>query len=120
MTSHEVARAAVVGVYNVGLVESRQGVVPIPEKGPGITRLVCMSDTHQREQAFAGGAVPDGDVFVFAGDATSTGAPAAIAQFTAFLRALPHAHKVVIAGNHDVTLDAAFYAAKHAQFHPRG
>lgn len=60
-------------------------------------RLVCLSDTHGRHDVH----VPDGDVLVHAGDLTGSGSLAEIAKAHAWLADLPHAHKVVIAGNHD-------------------
>jgi calcineurin-like phosphoesterase family protein len=59
-------------------------------------RIVCVSDTHLR-----GLSVPDGDVLLHAGDLTMGGQPREVAEAADFLRALPHRHKVVIAGNHD-------------------
>jgi predicted phosphodiesterase len=49
--------------------------------------------------------VPPGDVLVHAGDATSRGTSAQLKSFAAFIAAQPHAHKVVIAGNHDFGLE---------------
>ena len=39
-----------------------------------------------------------------------TGTVAQTRGFVNFIAKLPHKHKIVIAGNHDVTLDAEFYA----------
>jgi predicted phosphodiesterase len=50
-------------------------------------------------------AVPPGDVLVHAGDATSRGTSAQLKSFAAFIKAQPHRHKVVIAGNHDFGLE---------------
>ena len=61
-------------------------------------RVVLVSDTHNRHAAIA---VPDGDLLVHAGDATSRGTPQEVAAFNAWLLRLPHRHKVFIAGNHD-------------------
>jgi 3',5'-cyclic AMP phosphodiesterase CpdA len=61
-------------------------------------RLVCLSDTHGHHDELA---VPDGDVLVHAGDLSRIGRPREIASFGAFLARMPHAHKVVVAGNHD-------------------
>ena len=63
-----------------------------------MTRIVCISDTHDLHDALE---VPDGDVLLHAGDFTGNGAPERIEAFDDFLGRLPHAHKVVIAGNHD-------------------
>lgn len=61
-------------------------------------RIVCLSDTHMHHRKLT---VPDGDVLVHTGDFTRKGSEADIADFNAWLGTLPHAHKVVIAGNHD-------------------
>jgi predicted phosphohydrolase len=61
-------------------------------------RIVCLSDTHNLHQRIR---VPEGDLLLHAGDATMRGTAPEIAAFFAWLSTLPHAHKVVIAGNHD-------------------
>ncbi len=60
-------------------------------------RLVCVSDTHLRHDF----TVPDGDVLIHAGDGTHLGEPREVEAWFSWLAALPHAHKVIIAGNHD-------------------
>ena len=67
-------------------------------------RLVCLSDTHDRHDALD---VPAGDVLLHAGDFTGRGLPHQVEAFGAFLRRLPHRHKVVIAGNHDFLFEGA-------------
>ena len=59
-------------------------------------RIVCLSDTHLRDVA-----VPPGDVLVHAGDFTMGGSLREIERFAAWIGALPHRYKIVIAGNHD-------------------
>jgi predicted phosphohydrolase len=61
-------------------------------------RIVCLSDTHDRHDQIA---VPDGDVLLHAGDFTKRGRAEEVERFAAFLRALPHRHKVIVPGNHD-------------------
>ena len=61
-------------------------------------RLVIASDTHQRHNELS---VPDGDVFIHAGDFTMSGDLRSVEAFDKWVRALPHARKIVIAGNHD-------------------
>lgn len=61
-------------------------------------RLVCLADTHGQHAALG---VPDGDVLVFAGDACAAGTPGEWAAFCRWLGTLPHAHKLVVPGNHD-------------------
>jgi 3',5'-cyclic AMP phosphodiesterase CpdA len=53
--------------------------------------------------------LPEGDVLIHAGDFTMRGRPKAIRKFNAWLGRQPHKHKIVIAGNHDITFDDAFY-----------
>lgn len=60
--------------------------------------LVVTSDTHGAHDALV---VPDGDVFIHAGDLSNMGDLAQIEEAAAWIRALPHDHKVVIPGNHD-------------------
>jgi Icc-related predicted phosphoesterase len=61
-------------------------------------RLVCMSDIHTK---FSGLNVPDGDVFIFAGDYSFPGNENELVNFGSWLRTLPHKTKIVISGNHD-------------------
>ena len=61
-------------------------------------RLVAVADTHLFHDELD---VPDGDVFVHAGDLCRGGSLEELREAFAWIRALPHAHKVVIAGNHD-------------------
>jgi hypothetical protein len=71
-------------------------------------RLVCLADTHGQHGRLTGPfAVPDGDVLVFAGDACTSGTPGEWAALCRWLGALPHAHKLVVAGNHDWPLQHA-------------
>ena len=63
-----------------------------------MTRIVCISDTHDR---LAEMTVPDGDVLVHAGDFSGRGKVEQVRRFAEEIHALPHEHKVVIAGNHD-------------------
>lgn len=65
-------------------------------------RFVFASDTHSRHESLV---VPPGDVFVHCGDFTMNGNLSDIEAFGGWVRALPHAHKVVIAGNHDLTFE---------------
>ncbi|XP_067686779.1 metallophosphoesterase MPPED2-like [Haliotis asinina] len=67
-------------------------------------RFVCISDTHNTVENIPD-KIPQGDVLLHAGDFTKIGTPAEIDKFNHFLGTLPHKVKVVIAGNHDMTLD---------------
>lgn len=61
-------------------------------------RLVCISDTHMAHRGFS---LPDGDVLIHAGDATSSGVSGEVERFLDWLGSQPHPHKILIAGNHD-------------------
>jgi predicted phosphodiesterase len=65
-------------------------------------RLVLLSDTHGHHSKLD---APEGDVLVHAGDFCSTGKEEQARRFARWLAAQPHAHKVVIAGNHDRCLE---------------
>jgi Icc-related predicted phosphoesterase len=65
-------------------------------------RVVAISDTHGLHRALS---IPDGDVLVHAGDLTRRGELHELAELNDFFAALPHRHKVVIAGNHDFCLE---------------
>jgi len=65
-----------------------------------------MSDSHCQHRRLPS-AVPDGDVFIHAGDFTCHGRENDIRDFGSWVRALPHRHKIVIAGNHDVALQTS-------------
>lgn len=71
-------------------------------------RFVCISDTHSLQSNLPERFIPDGDVLIHAGDFTMHGHPTEITQFDAFLGQLPHQHKIVVAGNHEITLDPSF------------
>lgn len=63
-------------------------------------RLVCVADTHMFHADLAG-KIPDGDVFVHAGDMGRAGDEEELAEVARWLGTLPHRHKIVVAGNHD-------------------
>jgi Icc-related predicted phosphoesterase len=61
-------------------------------------RIVAVADTHLFHDELV---VPDGDVFVHAGDLCRGGDLAELVEAAAWIRSLPHRAKVVVAGNHD-------------------
>ncbi|CAK7206866.1 hypothetical protein SEUCBS139899_009672 [Sporothrix eucalyptigena] len=71
-------------------------------------RVVCISDTHDQIVPD----VPDGDLLIHAGDLTDHGTPADLQKQLDWLASLPHAHKVVVCGNHDSWFDAGARVAK--------
>jgi Icc-related predicted phosphoesterase len=64
-------------------------------------RIVAISDTHGRHRSLE---IPAGDVLVHAGDLSMRGEPEVLADLDDFLGSQPHAEKLVIAGNHDFSL----------------
>jgi Icc-related predicted phosphoesterase len=67
-------------------------------------RLVILSDTHGRNPDVR--TLPDGDVLIHCGDFTNFGEEDELSRFRAWLREIPHEHKIVIPGNHDLCFDA--------------
>ncbi len=68
-------------------------------------RIVAVADTHLYQNDL--GDLPDGDVFVHCGDFLRGGSLDELARFVPWLIALPHRHKVVVAGNHDCCFESA-------------
>ena len=66
---------------------------------PNPIKIVIISDTHNCHNALN---IPDGDILIHAGDMTEYGTRAEIQEFDEWLGTLPHRHKLVIAGNHEV------------------
>lgn len=76
-------------------------------------RIVCISDTHNQTPS-----IPAGDVLIHAGDLTNQGSYPELSRQIKWLQSLPGFQaKIVIAGNHDITLDVAFYAENGHKFH---
>ena len=79
------------------------------------TRFLIMSDTHtavpypeeDSKHAFRH-PLPAADVLLHAGDLTSNGARYQHERTVSMLKAVPAALKIVIPGNHDITLDKAY------------
>jgi len=74
-----------------------------------VLRFVCISDTHNDLPDRSG--IPDGDILLHAGDLTDFGdIDKELRPAVDWLCSLPHRLKIVIAGNHDFTLDTAHTA----------
>ncbi|OAA47603.1 Metallophosphoesterase domain protein [Metarhizium rileyi] len=71
-----------------------------PPRHKASVRVVCISDTHDQIVD-----VPPGDILIHAGDLTNAGTAADIQKQLDWLKSLPHAVKIVIAGNHDSYFD---------------
>ncbi|KAF2024259.1 Metallo-dependent phosphatase, partial [Setomelanomma holmii] len=68
------------------------------------TRIVCISDTHNQTPK-----LPPGDILIHAGDLTNQGSLTELQKSVAWLERQPFEAKIVVAGNHDTTLDAPFF-----------
>ncbi len=67
-------------------------------------RLICVADTHQFHDELV---VPDGDVFICAGDVGRGGDIEELEAFFSWFRRFPHKHKLFVPGNHDGCLEDA-------------
>lgn len=65
-------------------------------------RIICISDTHNATYP-----LPPGGILVHGGDLTAHGTFDEVQAQLRWLSSQPHAHKIVIAGNHDIILDEA-------------
>ncbi|ETW84173.1 hypothetical protein HETIRDRAFT_472645 [Heterobasidion irregulare TC 32-1] len=86
-------------------------IPPKPSEG-NWTRFVCISDTHQH--VFP---VPDGDVLLHSGDLTGTGTLRGFKITMDWLYGLTHPLKIIIAGNHDLTLHEPWYETSFYRWH---
>lgn len=76
-------------------------------------RLVCISDTHSHSPG-EGYILPPGDILLHAGDLTNQGSLPEIQKAVSWLEKADYAVKIVVAGNHDTSLDQQ-YALKHPE-----
>lgn len=85
-------------------------------------RIVCMSDTHSLTPHIKFD-IPDGDIFIHAGDFTKCGQLGEVIEFNNWVGQLPHRHKIVIAGNHELSFDTTFthpFQSKNDRVNHRG
>ncbi|RMY50518.1 hypothetical protein D0863_14852 [Hortaea werneckii] len=84
--------------------------MPNPEK----IRIVCISDTHNKAPG-EGYTLPQGDILIHAGDLTNQGSLSEISKAVSWLsQQTSFKAKIVIAGNHDLSLDPDYNPLKHA------
>ncbi|EHK49635.1 hypothetical protein TRIATDRAFT_50496 [Trichoderma atroviride IMI 206040] len=76
------------------------------------TRIVCISDTHNCTVK-----LPPGDILIHAGDLTNKGSKSELSRAVKWLEEADFEAKIVVAGNHDVTLDEDFYFHHGDSFH---
>ena len=63
-------------------------------------RIVAVADTHTFERDL--GTLPEGDLLVHAGDMLRGGTLEELGPMAEWFNAQPHAHKIIVPGNHDV------------------
>lgn len=85
-------------VYIARALYSWRPIIPIRPISP--ISVVCVSDTHNGQPA-----VPFGEILIHAGDLTQSGTLQELQTSLDWINSLPHAHKIVVAGNHDLLLD---------------
>lgn len=73
-------------------------------------RIIALSDTHNRHRGIQ---VPDGDILIHAGDATTHSTLSEMVEFCNWMEGLPHQYKFYIPGNHDRSVDYFFDNIKH-------
>ncbi|EYB94917.1 hypothetical protein Y032_0165g10 [Ancylostoma ceylanicum] len=79
-----------------------KGEVNSPPPVPHL-KVVCISDTHDQLDQVKD--IPDGDVLIHAGDLTNYGSERELKKVSEELGRLPHKHKLIVAGNHDLGFD---------------
>ena len=80
-------------------------------------RVVCLSDTHGAN--LDGLDIPDGDILIHAGDFSQTGELEHAQKLNELFGTLPHRHKIVIAGNHDITFHKGWYEKNFTRYHSK-
>ena len=75
---------------------------PNDVKPHGSIRIVVISDTHGKINQLN---IPDGDILIDCGDLTFKGSKMHIQEYSTKINSLPHKHKIIIGGNHDLCLD---------------
>jgi len=97
-----------------------------PEKDPNVIRILAISDTHSKHgriiPAFEG--IPEADILVHGGDFTNVGTLRDIKSYDKWVGDLVRGQKkrfkyaILIAGNHDITLEEDFYTETgYKRFH---
>lgn len=67
--------------------------------------ILHLSETHGAHRSL--GSLPEADVIVHSGDIAMNGSSSEVLDFMRWFSALPYAHKIFVAGNHDACLYGA-------------
>jgi len=73
-------------------------------------RIICISDTHTYHSQIP--KLPEGDILIHAGDFTTRRDFRDITSFNEWLGKQNFKHKIVVAGNHDMTFESDPYIAR--------
>ncbi|KAH8833713.1 Metallo-dependent phosphatase-like protein [Flagelloscypha sp. PMI_526] len=80
----------------------------IPPRPDGFTRFICLSDSHGSTYPVPGCSE---DILLHSGDLTNIGTLEEFEDVIKWLSELPHKFKIIIAGNHDLSLDLGWYSS---------
>eukprot|EP01084_Bolivina_argentea_P223777 378562_1 len=86
-----------------------------PNKHKNVIKIVTISDTHGDHREIEDHyKLPNADILIHCGDFSNNGRLKSIKDYNNWIGDLIHKHKkykyaILIAGNHDVTLDETFY-----------
>ncbi|KAI9812175.1 MAG: hypothetical protein M1827_004841 [Pycnora praestabilis] len=100
-------------LYYIRENKRRDGVMVAEEK-PHLVDNEFMDLTDRENHEFG---LPKGDVLIHAGDLSNQGSLSELRKTVEWLEKADFEAKIVVAGNHDITLDADFYSQHGAYFH---
>ena len=105
--------------YNVNLIDKEDYyLIPSkldPNKDKNVIKIVCISDTHGDHRELSDTfKLPSADILIHCGDFSNNGRLQSIKDYDEWIGDLIHKqnkykYAILIAGNHDVTLDPDFY-----------
>ncbi|CAL2052138.1 unnamed protein product [Caenorhabditis brenneri] len=90
-------------------IDNSSAIMAEPKDKSRYLKVVAISDTHNQ---MAGVTIPDGDVLIHAGDLTNDEEYERLVEFNNQMGLLPHPHKLVIGGNHELGFDVFENKAK--------
>ena len=84
-----------------------------PKSNPNVVSILSISDTHSKHSQIP--KLPDADILVHGGDFTNTGSLRDVRSYNSWIGDLVETQKkfkfaILIAGNHDITLEEDYYA----------
>jgi len=72
-------------------------------------RVICLSDTHGYHKRLT---IPDGDLLIHCGDFSMRATSPQVSEFARWFASLPHRHKIIVAGNHDMACEQGPFDVK--------